>query len=123
MAATKPLSPGTIERLERRLRKRREEIADAADSFHEEAEDALANTDMSDLLDDEEPAGGEVDETLMMAMTADEQLAMVDAALDRIAAGTYGYCAECGGRIPVVRLEAIPATPSCVDCAASARRR
>lgn len=122
MTATKPLSPGTIDRLERRLRKRRAEIADAADSFHEEAEDAMASTDLSDLLDDEEPAGGEVDETLMMAMTADEHLAMVDAALERIAAGTYGSCVECGRRIPVVRLDALPATPYCVDCASTVRR-
>ncbi len=121
MTTTKPLAPATIARLERRLRSRREEIAEAAVSFHEEAEDALANTDMSDLLDDEEPAGGEVDETLMMAMSADEQLASVDAALARIADGTYGFCTECGNRIPVVRLEAIPATPFCIDCATSTR--
>lgn len=121
MTTTKPLAPATIARLERRLRSRREEIAEAAVSFHEEAEEALASTDMSDLLDDEEPAGGEVDETLMMAMSADEQLAAVDAALSRIADGTYGFCAECGNRIPMVRLEAIPATPFCIDCATSTR--
>ncbi|MCP5055448.1 MAG: TraR/DksA family transcriptional regulator [bacterium] len=41
----------------------------------------------------------------------------IEAALLRIAAGTFGTCAQCGGAIDERRLEVIPHTPTCVDCA------
>ena len=41
----------------------------------------------------------------------------IDAALARLEEGTYGYCQRCGRPIPRERLEALPATPYCVDCA------
>lgn len=49
-------------------------------------------------------------------------LARIDAALARIAKGTYGTCRVCGQPIPHERLEAIPDTPYCVrDAAREAR--
>ena len=45
------------------------------------------------------------------------ELAAIDAALQRIADGTYGICVDCGTKIPVARLRALPATPHCVECA------
>jgi DnaK suppressor protein len=41
----------------------------------------------------------------------------IDSALANIEAGTYGVCENCGGEIPPARLEALPATSVCVDCA------
>ena len=38
------------------------------------------------------------------------------AALDRIAAGTYGRCIRCGGAIVAERLEVLPHTETCIDC-------
>ncbi len=46
----------------------------------------------------------------------EELLEAVEAALERIDAGTYGTCAECGGKIPKARLTAIPYTPFCIKC-------
>lgn len=40
----------------------------------------------------------------------------IDAALDRIAAGTYGRCVHCGTDIPEERLEFRPHAPGCVAC-------
>jgi len=40
----------------------------------------------------------------------------IDAALERIAAGTYGRCFSCGNEIPAVRLEFRPYAGSCVAC-------
>nr|WP_171783112.1 TraR/DksA C4-type zinc finger protein [Isoptericola halotolerans] len=37
------------------------------------------------------------------------------AALDRVAAGTYGVCAVCGRQIPTGRLEVRPAATRCVE--------
>ena len=43
----------------------------------------------------------------------------IDAALDRIAAGTYGSCVHCGSAIPVERLQMRPFARACVTCASS----
>ena len=40
----------------------------------------------------------------------------IDAALARIAAGTYGACVYCGGAIPAERLEFRPFAAGCVSC-------
>jgi len=37
-------------------------------------------------------------------------------ALDRIAAGTYGYCGRCHGEIGMVRLTALPHANFCIPC-------
>jgi DnaK suppressor protein len=44
------------------------------------------------------------------------ELAQVQAALRRIADGTYGECIDCGDPIDLRRLEALPATPYCAPC-------
>ena len=45
-------------------------------------------------------------------------LAEIEAAEQRVANGTYGTCTECGGPIAPERLDALPATPTCVNCVA-----
>ena len=49
---------------------------------------------------------------------AREQLAAVDAALGRLAAGRYGRCERCGQPIGADRLAARPAALTCIRCAA-----
>ena len=44
----------------------------------------------------------------------------VNAALERIPAGTYGYCVRCGEKIEPERLDAVPETPFCQSCATQA---
>ncbi len=41
----------------------------------------------------------------------------IRAALARIEAGEFGYCAECGEEIAPKRLELDPAVPTCISCA------
>ena len=41
----------------------------------------------------------------------------IDAALTRLAAGDYGYCAKCDEPISDKRLALDPATPLCIRCA------
>jgi DnaK suppressor protein len=48
---------------------------------------------------------------------AREQLAQIDAALGRLADGSYGRCERCGQPIPAGRLQARPTATTCVDCA------
>ena len=48
---------------------------------------------------------------------ARQQLAEIDAALLRLAAGSYGRCEKCGQPIGAERLAARPATSTCIGCA------
>ena len=52
-----------------------------------------------------------------------QTLGEVDAALDRIRAGSYGQCQECGQPISHKRLEALPYTPHCIECAHEFQQR
>jgi RNA polymerase-binding protein DksA len=47
---------------------------------------------------------------------AEQQLALVDDALERLATGTFGTCVRCGRPIAANRLEALPWAPRCIDC-------
>jgi DnaK suppressor protein len=44
------------------------------------------------------------------------KLGQVITAFQRIEAGTYGVCTECGAAVPYARLEVFPETPSCTAC-------
>ena len=40
----------------------------------------------------------------------------ITAALNRIAAGTYGLCTRCGRPIAPARLEVLPSASACIEC-------
>lgn len=44
------------------------------------------------------------------------ELRMLEAALKRVADGSYGQCVDCGEEIPFVRLRAQPGAGRCVAC-------
>jgi RNA polymerase-binding transcription factor DksA len=44
------------------------------------------------------------------------ELKAIEAALKRIADGTYGTCVRCGGQISAERLEAVPHAALCREC-------
>jgi DnaK suppressor protein len=50
-----------------------------------------------------------------------QQIARIDAALQRMEAGDYGYCVQCDAEVPARRLELDPAAPLCVGCAGKGR--
>jgi len=45
-----------------------------------------------------------------------DTLGLIDEAVRRLEAGTYGECAECGTEIPSARLKALPFAVLCVNC-------
>jgi DnaK suppressor protein len=47
---------------------------------------------------------------------ATQQLELVDAALERLGAGTFGTCLRCGRPIAPARLEALPWAAHCIEC-------
>lgn len=45
------------------------------------------------------------------------RLERIAAALARLDAGEFGWCAACGEAIPPARLELDPTVPTCIACA------
>jgi DnaK suppressor protein len=70
-------------------------------------------TDMAEL------GTGNFDQELTLSMLGSEEdvLKEIEAAIVRIDDGSYGWCKECGKRIPKNRLDAIPYAAECVRCA------
>jgi DnaK suppressor protein len=44
------------------------------------------------------------------------KLKAIDEALERIQDGTFGFCEECGDKIPAGRLQVMPFATTCRDC-------
>ena len=59
---------------------------------------------------------------LLLMQNQERLLAECNAALARIAAGTYGLCGHCAGEIPVARLDAFPNARYCLTCAEALER-
>jgi RNA polymerase-binding transcription factor DksA len=67
---------------------------------------------------EERATQAENDEVLReMQAEARDQIAAIDAAINRLNDGTYGRCVKCHHPIGKERLAAIPYTPFCIDCA------
>lgn len=75
--------------------------------------DSHNSPDWEDLAAERE--SDEVLET--MGLGAQQEARMIEAALDRIEAGEYGFCTRCGAEIGDARLDLLPFTPFCKDCA------
>ncbi|MFT6452113.1 MAG: RNA polymerase-binding transcription factor DksA [Halocynthiibacter sp.] len=63
-----------------------------------------------------EREGDEVMEQMGSAALA--EMEGIRAALARFDSGSYGACVDCGAEISSKRLDLLPATPFCKDCAA-----
>lgn len=60
----------------------------------------------------------EVDEVLEgVGNSAQQEIRQIEAALERLESGEYGTCTICGDPIQEVRLNILPYTPFCRDCA------
>lgn len=86
---------------------------------------ALAG-DLSLLRELDSRAGGDVvdfaldsvqDEiTSQLIEVESRELARIEKALEKMQAGTYGVCEECGSDIPLSRLYALPYATLCIRC-------
>lgn len=65
----------------------------------------------------------EQDFTISLMETGGEALGAINEALERIEDGTYGTCTDCQSKIARARLDAIPYTPLCIECASKLDRR
>lgn len=101
------------------IEKRRENMLrrlKALDSKLHEIEDELESHHNPDWEESaQEREGDEVLEGVGVA--GQKEIRMIKAALERMEAGEYGICVTCGNAISEDRLEVLPCTPFCRNCA------
>ncbi|MGB6059255.1 MAG: TraR/DksA C4-type zinc finger protein [Microthrixaceae bacterium] len=94
--------------------RRAQNLKESFDGIVEAASDVATD-------DEHDPEGNTIAwERQQIAGLLDEAraaLADIDAAEQRLDEGSYGICMTCGSEIAPARLEALPATPTCVSCA------
>ena len=112
------LTRGQLDELQRIIKERHdsliaevhEEVARSRDETYGEIAGPVTDTGdeaIADLISDLDNA--EVSRDL-------REIRELEAAQERIGAGTYGACAECGGAIVFERLRVNPAAIRCFDC-------
>ncbi|WP_405737882.1 TraR/DksA family transcriptional regulator [Streptomyces sp. NBC_00028] len=116
-----------------------EEVAEARAELQSEAlrlgaeittsEESLAGLmrDSGDGAGDDEADTGTKNITreheMALAANAREMLEQTERALDRLDAGTYGLCENCGNPIGKARMQAFPRATLCVECKQKQERR
>lgn len=120
------LAKSTLDRFRRRLDAERQRLLSVIAEIEAEQEEIRLTETSSERSPDPNTAEGgslafEMEKELSLARNAGDLLAQVEEALGRIGAGTYGRCIQCGKAIPVARLDALPYTKLCVNCAANHR--
>ncbi|MEW2314750.1 TraR/DksA family transcriptional regulator [Streptomyces bauhiniae] len=110
----------------------RAELAAEADRLGTEISSSEASLvgmmrDSADGAGDDEADTGSKNITreheLALAANAREMLSQTERALERLDAGTYGLCENCGNPIGKARMQAFPRATLCVECKQKQERR
>jgi DnaK suppressor protein len=87
----------------------------------------VAASSDSNADDEHDPEGSTIaferSQIAALINQAQQHLAEVEAAEDRLAQGRYGVCEVCGRAIAPARLEARPVARLCIECAAGGSSR
>ena len=116
------LSATTINRLKKKLLKEQEDLSTILEKHQVEREHIRLSEASSDRSPDPTTADGgsmaiELEKDLTLDENTKDLLTQVEKALERISKKKYGDCEICEKPIPVNRLDALPYTTSCKDCA------
>jgi DnaK suppressor protein len=116
------LAKSTVERFKKKLEEERERLEEQVADYERDLEEARLTESSSDRSPD--PGNAEASsmkleyaKELSIEQNTLDLLSKANRALERIDAGTYGICESCGKAIPVERLEALPYSTLCVECA------
>jgi len=103
------------------LRRERDRTVALVDGLAREFERFVEAAELVATDDEHDPEGHTIafERQLVAARLRDARahLTEVDAAAERLAAGTYGTCERCGGPVGDARLAARPAARTCMACA------
>ena len=93
-------------------------------SLSEQSEDMRNLVKPVDSGDEADVASDVIDRQLLTALGAQDanRLKQIDNAIDRINQNKYGLCVICGKEIPEERLEILPHTLMCINCASAEER-
>ena len=110
----KGIDKRTISRFKKILLKEREEIIGDVKQIYESSQ-AVGQDGIQDIGDE---AANVYNKQILLTLNENERMRLkeVDEALDRIEAGAYGVCEECGEPIGLKRLEVKPVAKYCVPC-------
>ena len=116
------LSPNTISKFKKRLIAEQEQLSSMLEQHQQERENIRLSEASAERSPDPTSAdGGSMAFELEKELTLDENtrhlLNQVEHALVLIKKKKYGNCENCGEPIPVARLEAIPYSTICKNCA------
>ena len=116
------LSPNTINKFKKRLEAEKEQLSSMLELHQQERENIRLSEASAERSPDPTSAdGGSMAFELEKELTLDENtkhlLNQVEHALVLIKKKKYGNCENCGEPIPVARLEAIPYSTICKNCA------
>lgn len=102
------------------IEKRRAQLLNRLAELDERLHDIEAELDTHQSKDWEEMATEREDEEVLegLGVQGQEEIVRIRAALGRIRQGEYGACALCGDEISEARLDVLPDTPFCKECAA-----
>jgi RNA polymerase-binding protein DksA len=107
------LTPTIVARFRSELEIARDRAGSRSDQRDDDHAELIAeHDDPGDTLSD----GTELAVSVSLVGTTDIAVELIDAALSRIDAGTYGRCVECGGSIGLERLRALPSAERCLAC-------
>jgi RNA polymerase-binding protein DksA len=102
------------------LREERQRVIDAIEYLHKENPGSIEDETDDETTDNHiaETATVTVDREIDYTLEENSEnvLLSIDGALERIQAGTYGTCVNCGKPIAEDRLAAIPWATHCIDC-------
>lgn len=120
---TRKLSVNTVNKFKKKLEQERDNLTNLLERHQEERERVrLSEGSAERSPDPSEADGGSMAFELEKELTLDENtkylLNQVEHALFLIKKKKYGICENCGDAIPVARLEALPYSTNCRDCAA-----
>ncbi|MEX2133010.1 MAG: TraR/DksA C4-type zinc finger protein [Acidimicrobiia bacterium] len=105
-----------LERVAMSLRERRKRLSDELARLTEPPEQG-AGIGFGKRVGDGTSEAVERISTTATARSIAASIREIDIALERFENGGYGVCEVCGGLIPAERLEALPATSTCMKCA------
>jgi DnaK suppressor protein len=105
----------TLDRLRRKLLSRRHALVRATQGSARELE-ALKSQERRPEVEEDAQSSSAAYVLSQLSDAQRHEVAQIDAALARIEAGTYGECIDCGGDIPLERLEAVPYALRDAEC-------
>ena len=120
---TRKLAASTVNRFKKRLLEEQKQLRAILERHQEERERIRLSEASAERSPDPTSAdGGSMAFELEKELTLDENtkhlLNQIEHALVLIQKKKYGICEQCHGPIPIARLEALPYSSNCKDCAA-----